>query len=514
MGVVFAARASDGTRVAVKLIRVEYAADPAFRSRFSREVDLMSRVAGPCLVPLLDSDTDAQQPWLVTPYVPGPTLQAHVAEHGPLAGAQLNVLATGVAGALAVIHETGIVHRDLKPGNVILAPDGPRVLDFGVAHALDETSITRTGAWTGTPSWSSPEQFRGDPSGPPSDVFAWGALVAFAGTGRLPFGAGRPDEVAYRVMSQDPDLSGLPDPLRVHVAAALAKDPGDRPSAEGIAEQLGPLLAADQTDVIRIGDDATLISTPAGEAVAHAWHLPVDAHSSDWPDARSRLRRHWVRWLVTCVTVAAVATAAVLLVRPHSTGLKSQDVAKRNLSSASRSASPDVTAKAVSASPSETSTSTTPSPPATSASPSTPAVGSSAAPSCFPVTFKLPDGPADCQSKNEICVLGAPMYIEDLEALCGQPPRARVYVTNTDVAASGGCLALDSTSWATGTARYLEDAPAYQCNAYVDRTEADNGGQPLKVCQEPYPHTRITFLAVLSTSAGSMTACLTTSHGA
>ncbi|MFD6549675.1 serine/threonine-protein kinase [Streptomyces sp. NPDC058398] len=213
MGTVFAAVSAAGERMAVKVIHPAQAADDEFRARFRREVQLSLRVAGPCLVPVHDADTEAALPWLATPFIPGPTLDGHVAVNGPLAGAHLYALAAGTAAALGAIHAAAVVHRDVKPSNVILAPSGPQVLDFGIAHALDGTSVTRTGVLTGTPGWISPEHYRSGEVGPHGDVFAWEALVAYAASGRLPFGSGAVDAVAFRVMSAEPDLDGVPSDL-------------------------------------------------------------------------------------------------------------------------------------------------------------------------------------------------------------------------------------------------------------------------------------------------------------
>jgi serine/threonine protein kinase len=176
MGTVYVAVGERGERVAVKAVHAGQAADEQFRARFRREVQVLRRVSGPCLVPLLDADPEAEIPWLVTAYVPGLTLGEHMAVHGPLAGIQLHLFAAGAAGALEAAGTAGVVRRDLKPANVILAPDGPRVLDFGIAHVADGTAVTRTGMLTGTPGWLSPEYYRDGTAGPPGDVFAWGAL--------------------------------------------------------------------------------------------------------------------------------------------------------------------------------------------------------------------------------------------------------------------------------------------------------------------------------------------------
>ncbi|WP_241480210.1 serine/threonine-protein kinase [Nocardiopsis halotolerans] len=237
MGVVYAGVDQTGRAVAVKAVHDEYSANPEFRDRFAREVGLLRRVGGACVVPLLDADVRSRRPWLVTPLVHGPTLAEQVRRHGPLDPRLLNGLAMGVAGALTSIHQHGIAHRDLKPANVILSEQGPRVLDFGIARAVDETALTRTGSLVGTPGWISPQHYRGEPATFSDDVFAWGCLVAYAATGRPPFGTGAPDAVAFRVLQEEPDLVGFDGPLADIVRAALSKEAGNRPTAAGILTQ-------------------------------------------------------------------------------------------------------------------------------------------------------------------------------------------------------------------------------------------------------------------------------------
>ncbi|MFE7767029.1 serine/threonine-protein kinase [Streptomyces sp. NPDC057438] len=302
MGTVHAGVASDGTRVAVKVIHPQQAQEPEFRARFAREVALSSRVTGPYLIPLLAADTDAATPWLATAYVPGPTLDQHVHERGQLSDGSLYAFAAATAQALAAIHAVGVVHRDVKPQNVILTPVGPRVLDFGIAHASDGTSVTRTGVMTGTPGWISPEQYRQGTAGPAGDIFAWGALVAYAATGRLPFGAGAPDVVAFRVMSGEPDLDGVATSLRPILETALSKEPADRPAATEVARLCGALLASQATQVV--GIDA--LPTQAGDVVAQLWDVPA-GEDPVWqvPPGRSARRR------VGAVVVAAAVIGAL-----------------------------------------------------------------------------------------------------------------------------------------------------------------------------------------------------------
>ncbi len=238
MGVVYLATDENGRRVALKVIRPHLASHDEFLDRFRSEVALARKVARFCTAPILSSDTDADPPYIVTEYVDGPTLTAAVAENGALSGSELHALGVGVASALTAIHRAGIVHRDLKPSNVLLSRYGPRVIDFGIAKAVDAmTSITQTGQFIGSPSYAAPERFRGEPITPRTDIFAWGSVLAFAGTGRAPFGDVA-EAVAYRVVHGDPDLEGLDPELTDLVRWTVSKDPADRPTAQELLDAL------------------------------------------------------------------------------------------------------------------------------------------------------------------------------------------------------------------------------------------------------------------------------------
>ncbi|WP_067181405.1 serine/threonine-protein kinase [Microtetraspora niveoalba] len=222
-GVVYLGRASDGTEVAVKVLHREWA-DGETRGRLVREISAARRVAPFCVAQVLDADVDADLPYIVSEYVEGPSLQ----QAGPRSGSALHRLAVATATALAAVHEAGVVHRDFKPANVLLGSDGPRVIDFGIARHMDAT--TKSGGLVGTPAYMSPEQISGARATPASDVFAWGCVIVFAATGRPPFGDDSVPAVINRVMSREPDLGDLAEPLRSVVADALCKDPALRPS--------------------------------------------------------------------------------------------------------------------------------------------------------------------------------------------------------------------------------------------------------------------------------------------
>ena len=230
MGQVFLGVSPGGRTVAVKVIRPELAADPEFRQRFAREVDAARRVGGFHTAPVVDADPYDNPPWMVTAYIAGPSLQAVVSDDGPLDPAAVSRLGAALAEGLAAIHRSGLVHRDLKPGNIILADDGPRIIDFGIAQLAGATSLTTPGTVIGTFSFMSPEQIRADSVTPESDVFSLGCVLAYAATGRPPFEASNGAAIMYRVLNEQPDLGELPNGvLRDTLAACLAKDPGRRP---------------------------------------------------------------------------------------------------------------------------------------------------------------------------------------------------------------------------------------------------------------------------------------------
>ncbi|GAA2260060.1 hypothetical protein GCM10010232_58810 [Streptomyces amakusaensis] len=242
MGVVYLARSARGTLCAVKVIRAEHAADPGFRARFRREAGIARRITGPGAVRVVDADPEAEEPWLATEFVPGPSLAEAVAAHGPLPERTVRALGGGLAGTLAGAHEQGLIHRDVKPGNVLLALDGPRLIDFGIARSAGATALTATDAMIGTPGYLSPEQARlagAAEVGPPSDVFSLGCVLAYALTGRRPFGTGMPAAIVFRTVHEEPDLDGVPPGLLPLLRSALAKDPAARPTARELGAALG-----------------------------------------------------------------------------------------------------------------------------------------------------------------------------------------------------------------------------------------------------------------------------------
>lgn len=313
MGTVYLAVSPDERAVAVKVLRdTPLDGSETARRRFRRELDALRRVRGPHLVELLDADVEADLPYLVTRFVPGVRLDRHVEQHGPLEPAELRALARGLADALATLHAEGVVHRDLTPGNVLLVDGAPQLIDLGLATAVDlsaTTALTRTGMLVGTPGYLAPEQVTGTDVTPAVDVHAWGATVAFAGTGRPPYGTGRPEAVLYRIVHEDPDLDGLPGDVRALVEAATDPDPARRPAASALLAELGgPSSAVTRPLHLPRDVDATTVLE------RHPDWAPADDEEAY--DALPRLRRPVARrvqvGLTGLLALAVVTTAALV----------------------------------------------------------------------------------------------------------------------------------------------------------------------------------------------------------
>ncbi|WP_217548812.1 protein kinase [Streptomyces sp. GbtcB6] len=276
MGRVYLGRSPGGRAVAVKVVHAELVAgQPEFRSRFRRELEAARKVSGAFTAPVVDADPDAELPWLVTSYIAGPSLQEAVAEQGPLPAANVLALAAGLAEALTSVHAAQLVHRDLKPSNVLLAEDGPRVIDFGIARSVESATITRAGLMVGSPGFMSPEQIAGGEVTGASDVFAFGAVLTYAATGGNPFGDGPTPALLYRVVHDEPDIGAVTDPaLAALIAHCLAKDPAHRPTPREILTRIAP--AADTTALLaRPAADPRTGLAPTDRAPAPAATRPV-----------------------------------------------------------------------------------------------------------------------------------------------------------------------------------------------------------------------------------------------
>ncbi|MGV9211049.1 serine/threonine-protein kinase [Micromonospora sp. RB23] len=312
MGTVFLARSPEGRRVAVKVIRPELSHDEEFRGRFRSEVNRARQVPPFCTAEVLDADPDHDPPYLVVEYVEGPSLAQLLREQGPLGAAQLHSIAVGVATALTAIHSAGVIHRDLKPANVLVAPGGIKVIDFGIARAFEATSQhTRTNQMVGTVSYMAPERLdtaSGHPVGPAADIFAWGAVVAHAATGRNPFGGDSATATAMRILTQPPDLTGLDGPLRELVSRALEKDPTVRPTAR---ELLDGLLTAGYAG--GAGGSAQLLGAPPAANVRPAGGGDDQGRRPISANLTTTGREGWRRrgWLTAGGAAAAVIAVAV-----------------------------------------------------------------------------------------------------------------------------------------------------------------------------------------------------------
>jgi serine/threonine protein kinase len=305
MGVVYLGQARDTGPVAIKVMRPDAGDEDEFRARFRREVALLTRVQGLCTARVVEADTESDSPFLVTQYAAGPSLSEQVKRDGAVDPEMLVGLATGLAEALVAIHAAGVVHRDLKPGNVILTQAGPKVIDFGIAQALDGTVMTRTGRSMGSPGFMAPEQITGV-SGQEADVFAWGLTVAYAASGRQPFGSGPAEVLPYRIVHGTPDIAAVPPVLLPLVEAAVSKDPTARPTAADLLARLTAAATPQPGHGPAAPEDEASTSTRL--VLSQTWHPSPTPASQPPPTPTARPSRIRTRTLL-----GAAAALTVLL---------------------------------------------------------------------------------------------------------------------------------------------------------------------------------------------------------
>jgi serine/threonine kinase PknH len=290
MGRVYLGLSPAGRAVAIKVVHPDLASDADFLRRFSQEVAAARAVSGIYTAPVVASGLAERPPWLATAFVPGPALDQMVTEHGPLPEQALWPLLGGLVEALQAIHACGVVHRDLKPANVLLATDGPRVIDFGIARAADGTSLTAAGVVFGTPGYMSPEQAEGRGAGPASDVFALGCVVAYAAAGMGPFGTGTAAAILYRVVHAQPVLDGVPPRLREVIARCLAKDPAARPSLRALSGVIAGAMDATGPSAVAFWPPpvARLIGAYQARLELQTRTRPAEAGAFSWATATYR----------------------------------------------------------------------------------------------------------------------------------------------------------------------------------------------------------------------------------
>ncbi|WP_431962026.1 serine/threonine-protein kinase [Actinacidiphila sp. bgisy160] len=318
MGVVHLSRSTSGLRLAVKVVHQELAADPEFRARFRQEVAAARRVSGAFTAPVVDADPDAERPWMATLYMPGPTLAEFVKRNGPVSPAQVRYLMAGLAEALRDIHRVGVVHRDLKPSNVLLASDGPKVIDFGISRPSDSDLRTETGKLIGTPPFMAPEQFRQPRSvGPAADIFAMGSVLVHAATGRSPFDSDSPYVVAYQVVHEEPHLTGVPADLRPLIERCLAKNPEERPAPDALMAELRAVSASYNTQAFTLLEEGDLFlpaqRPPGADERIDRAGLPKRSREHTAGRFANRQRQA----LAAGVALALLGTGAVLAVQRH-----------------------------------------------------------------------------------------------------------------------------------------------------------------------------------------------------
>ncbi|MGW0713046.1 protein kinase domain-containing protein [Streptomyces sp. NPDC002643] len=306
MGVVYRARARSGREVAVKVAHAHYATDSVFRARFRQEIEAVRKVSGAFTAAVVDADPEAPRPWMATQYVPGRSLSERIHDGGPLQDTELRTLALGLVEALRDIHRVGVVHRDLKPANVLMAEDGPRVIDFGISRATGNHTLTETGQMIGTPPFMSPEQFTDARTvGPASDVFSLGALLVYSVTGRGPFDTDSPYLTAFRVVHEAPVLDGVDQPLRAILERCLTKEAADRPGLDELAKDFADTLP-----------EPDAMEAPSGTLSPYGTRSVEETHGAD-PAAptratrnrrsrRARSRRRVRPWLVAAGTAGTL----------------------------------------------------------------------------------------------------------------------------------------------------------------------------------------------------------------
>jgi serine/threonine protein kinase len=464
MGQVYLARSPGGRAVAIKVIRPELAAKRGFRTRFGREIAAAREVSGFFTAAVVGADPDAALPWMATAYVDGPSLADQVEERGPMPVKDVVSLAAGLAEGLQAIHRSGLVHRDLKPSNVLLAGDGPRIIDFGISWVREVDRLTDDGIVVGSPGFLSPEQAMGREVGPASDVFCLGAVLSYAATGWGPFGDGQTQALLYRVVHEAPDLSLVPAALRRLIGGCLAKEPAHRPTTAQLLEQIAelygppgedadleaglPALAADGTALAglpatgdrlsqsrELGPGTRRLDGSTGRRPVYAEdtaaqqgldETALDYPSDYWPDEEpARRRRRWplVAGLVCLAVVAGLTVAItssggqspapatpVTTVSPATSGANGSSMTPGSTStrpSASVSPSGHPTSAHPSATHPSRTASATPSPSAPAATSSAP--GHSAAPpapSATPtVRTSAPGSPSPTASPSHGCIL-------------------------------------------------------------------------------------------------------------